>query len=49
LGPQVPRLRAWRERVAKRAAVRQVVAPMGRWLAANGRPWPAVLDALIPL
>jgi glutathione S-transferase len=49
LGPQVPRLRAWRERVAKRAAVQQVVAPMGRWLAANGRPWPAVLDALIPL
>ena len=49
LGPQVPRLLDWRERMARRPAVRQVVAPMGRWLAANGRPWPAVLDALIPL
>jgi glutathione S-transferase len=49
LGPQVPRLLAWRERVAHRPAVRQVVGPMGRWLAANGRPWPAALDALIPL
>ncbi len=49
LGPQLPRLLDWRERMARRPAVRQVVAPMGRWLAANGRPWPAVLDALIPL
>jgi glutathione S-transferase len=49
IGAPLRRLLDWRARMARRPAVREVVAPMGRWLAANGRPWPAVLDALIPL
>ena len=47
LRADMPRLLAWRERMAQRASVRQVVAPMMRWLAANGRPVPASLAKLI--
>jgi glutathione S-transferase len=39
-----PRLFAWRERVGRRAAVRAVVGPMMRFLAAHGRPVPAALQ-----
>jgi glutathione S-transferase len=48
LRADTPRLLAWRERMAQRPSVRLVVAPMIRWLAANGRPVPAALQTLIP-
>ncbi|WP_286548697.1 glutathione S-transferase family protein [Variovorax sp. J22G40] len=38
-----PRLVAWRERVGQRMAVRQVVGPMMRFLASQGRPVPRFL------
>lgn len=40
-----PRLLAWRERVGRREAVRQVVGPMMRFLDDQGRPVPAHLQA----
>lgn len=40
-----PRLLAWRERVGQRPAVRAVVGPMMRFLAAQGRPVPRFLQA----
>jgi glutathione S-transferase len=46
LTPDMPRLRAWRERMGARPAVRQVAGAMGRWLASVGRPVPAFLRAL---
>ena len=39
-----PRLLAWRERVGRRDAVRQVVGAMMRFLETNGRPVPAHLQ-----
>jgi glutathione S-transferase len=39
-----PRLLAWRERVGRRDAVRQVVGPMMRFLDEHGRPVPAHLQ-----
>jgi len=39
-----PRLLAWRERVGRRDAVRQVVGPMMRFLHGQGRPVPAHLQ-----
>ena len=41
LGDDTPRLLAWRERVGMRPAVREVVAPMARFLRGIGRPLPA--------
>ena len=43
----MPRLAAWRERMTQRAAVREVVAPMAKWLLANGRPLPAFMQDLV--
>ncbi len=40
LGPETPRLLAWRERMSQRPAVREVVRAMARWLSAAGRPVP---------
>jgi len=42
-----PGLLAWRERVGARPAVRQVVAPMMKFLASNDRPVPPHLQALL--
>jgi len=42
-----PRLFAWRERVGARPAVRQVVAPMMKFLASHDRPVPPHLQALL--
>ena len=42
-----PRLLAWRERVGARPAVRAVVGPMMRFLAAQGRPVPAPFQPLL--
>ena len=47
LNADTSRLLAWRARMAQRPAVRQVVGPMVRWLAANGRPVPVPLAELI--
>jgi glutathione S-transferase len=46
LTADMPRLLAWRDRMGKRPAVREVAGAMGRWLAAIGRPVPAFLRAL---
>jgi glutathione S-transferase len=46
LTADMPRLLAWRDRMGKRPAVREVASAMGRWLAAIGRPVPAFLRAL---
>ncbi|HET7844768.1 MAG TPA: glutathione S-transferase family protein [Xanthomonadales bacterium] len=43
LDDRSPRLRAWRERIAARPAIRTVAAPMARFLRAHGRPLPAFL------
>jgi glutathione S-transferase len=40
-----PRLMAWRERVGARPAVREVVGPMMRFLASQGRPVPLALQS----
>jgi glutathione S-transferase len=40
-----PRLLAWRERVGARPAVREVVGPMMRFLASEGRPVPSSLQS----
>jgi len=40
-----PRLLAWRERVGRRRAVREVVGPMMRFLSSQGRPVPAFLQS----
>ncbi len=40
-----PRLVAWRERVGARRAVREVVAPMMRFLHSQGRPVPPFLQS----
>jgi glutathione S-transferase len=40
-----PRLVAWRERVGARPAVREVVGPMMRFLASQGRPVPLALQS----
>lgn len=42
-----PRLLAWRERVGARGPVRDVVGPMMNFLASQGRPVPAHLQALV--
>jgi glutathione S-transferase len=42
-----PRLMAWRERIGQRAAVREVVGPMMRFLASQNRPVPAHLQSLL--
>ena len=39
-----PRLKAWRERMGERPAVRQVAGAMGRYLLSIGRKLPAFLD-----
>jgi glutathione S-transferase len=41
-----PRLRAWRDRMGERPAVRGVVAAMGRYLLSQGRPLPDFLGRL---
>jgi glutathione S-transferase len=41
-----PRLRRWRERMTRRAAVRAVVAPMAAFLRARGRPVPDFLSGV---
>jgi glutathione S-transferase len=46
LGPQTPRLLAWRERMTQRPAVRTVAGEMGAWLASVGKPVPVFLRAL---
>ena len=43
-----PRLRAWRERMTTRPAVRQVVAPMAAYLVSQGRKLPEFLAASVP-
>lgn len=43
LGPETPRLHAWRLRVGARPSFRAVVRPMARFLSAHGRPLPAYL------
>jgi glutathione S-transferase len=48
LSAATPRLLAWRERVGARRAVREVVAPMMRWLHSRGRPVPAYLQLHLP-
>lgn len=40
-----PRLLSWRERVGARPAVREVVGPMMRFLASEGRPVPSSLQS----
>jgi glutathione S-transferase len=40
------RLQAWRERMGARPAVRRVAGAMGRYLASQGRPVPAFMQAL---
>jgi glutathione S-transferase len=42
-----PRLLAWRERIGQRAAVREVVGPMMRFLDSHGRPVPGHLQSLL--
>ena len=46
LDDSVPRLAAWRSRMAGRASVRAVVRPMAEFLAANGRFVPAFMREL---
>lgn len=46
IGPDCPRLLAWRERMGERSSVRKVAGAMGRYLVAQGRPLPAFLAAL---
>jgi glutathione S-transferase len=41
-----PRLRHWRDRMTKRAAVRAVVRPMAAFLQARGRPVPQFLSGV---
>jgi glutathione S-transferase len=41
--PATPRLLAWRERMTRRPAVRQVAGAMATWLASVSRPVPAFL------
>jgi glutathione S-transferase len=41
-----PRLKAWRERMGERPAVRQVAGAMGRYLLSIGRKLPAFLERL---
>src|SRR5436190_14805534 len=41
-----PRLKAWRERMGERPAVRKVAGAMGRFLAGQGRTLPAFLEKL---
>jgi glutathione S-transferase len=46
IGPDCPRLLAWRDRMGGRASVRKVAGAMGRYLVSQGRPLPAFLAAL---
>jgi glutathione S-transferase len=41
------RLHAWRGRMTQRAAVREVIGAMARWLQANGRPLPEFVQPLL--
>jgi len=43
-----PRLLAWRERISRRPAVRQVAGAMAAYLLSQNRPLPAFLAALLP-
>jgi glutathione S-transferase len=45
--PRTPRLLKWRERMAARPAIQQVVGPMAAHLAATGRTVPAWLHAAL--
>lgn len=44
-----PRLLAWRERISRRPAVRQVAGAMAAYLQSQNRPLPAFLAALLPV
>ena len=46
LNGSTPRLLAWRERMGRRAPVRNVVSAMATWLKNAGRPVPAFMAAL---
>jgi glutathione S-transferase len=43
-----PRLRAWRDRVTLRPAIRKVVGAMAAYLVSQGRPLPSFLAPLSP-
>ena len=43
IGEDLPRLTAWRERIAERPAVRQVAGTMMAYLTSIGRPVPAFM------
>jgi len=44
--PSAERLRAWRDRVSRRAAVQRVILPMAAFLVSQGRPLPPFLAAI---
>lgn len=46
--PATPRLLAWRERMTRRPAVRQVAGTMAAWLQSARRPVPAFLRGAMP-
>jgi glutathione S-transferase len=48
LGPDCPRLLAWRDRITARPAVARVVGPMAAYLVGQGRRLPAFLTGLAP-
>ena len=48
LGPDTPRLMAWRLRMGLRPAVRAVVGPMLQYLRGQGRPIPAPFQHISP-
>jgi glutathione S-transferase len=48
LGPDSPRLIAWRDRVTARPAVARVVGPMAAYLVGQGRRLPAFLAGVAP-
>jgi glutathione S-transferase len=43
-----PRLRAWRDQVTQRPAIRKVVGAMAAYLVSQGRPLPAFVLPLVP-
>jgi glutathione S-transferase len=43
MGEETPRLLAWRERTTARPAIQQVMRPLVRYLASQGRPVPGFL------
>jgi glutathione S-transferase len=47
LGPDTPRLAAWRQRIYRRDSVRAALQPMAAYLASVGRPAPAVFVAML--